>query len=404
MTIWAMLLAAGHSTRIGGSLPKQFLSWQENPLYWASAKTFAGCAKVNGLIFVFPAEYLEEERKRLAQLGLADLGLPWIITAGGKERSDSVRLGLDALDQSGISCDALLIHDTARPFVTPALITRVANALTKAEGVVPGVPVTDTIKEVEESALVDERLVCQTLDRSRLMAVQTPQGFLRQTLRQAHDKALAEHWTVTDDASLLERCGKKVLVVLGDPANKKITSPQDLTMIQDKTPFLPCTGWGYDVHKFAEKNLDSPEARPLRLGGVLIPNAPEILAHSDGDVLLHALMDALLGCCAEGDIGQWFPDSNPAYEACDSAVMLDDVLRLVQKKHLQITHLDMTIITQIPKIAPHRDAIRKNVAHLTGLDLHQVSLKATTEEGLGFTGEKKGLKAVVVASALHKNS
>lgn len=413
MEIWALILAAGQGLRLcaaTGGVAKQFLEWRGAPLYWASARLFARCARVRGLVFVFPEERLAQERERLSALGVADLGLPWLATAGGPERRDSVRLGLEALQGHAPAgaCDAVLVHDAARPFATPALVNRVMDALGSYAGVVPGIPVADTIKETA-AAMSGARPVLRTPARDCLRAAQTPQGFRLDALVEAHALARRERWTVTDDASLLELCGHSVGVVEGEPANRKITSPEDLPMLRDEARSLPRTGWGYDVHRFAPRQDEegAPEprggrqpARPLRLGGVLIPGAPEVLAHSDGDVLLHALADAVLGCAGGGDVGQLFPDTDPALSGCDSALIVDEALRLAGEAGVRLVWADLTVIAQVPRVAPHRDAIRRNVARLLGLDPGAVNLKATTEEGLGFTGEKRGIKAVAVVSAV----
>lgn len=393
--IWAMILAAGQGSRLisaTAGLPKQFLEWHKAPLYWASVKTFAQCARIRGLLLVFPQDYLTSERQRLLDLGIGDIGLPWRISAGGVRRQDSVRLGLNVLQQT--DCDAVLIHDSARPFATLKLINSIIDALEFAKGAVPALSVTDTIKEIDP----DSQTVTKTLDRSRLVSVQTPQGFWLDTLIAAHAKAEQEN--VTDDACLLEQCGENIQLVPGELKNRKITTPEDLLMLQTSSA-IPCTGWGYDVHRFALQKNES--SRPLKLGGVALPKAPDILAHSDGDVLLHALMDAILGTCDGGDIGQRFPDSNPAFSGIDSAVLLDDVLRLAQNSGVSITHVDLTIIAQIPKINPYREEIRRNISRLLSLDPCFVNVKATTEEGLGFTGEKLGIKAVAIVDALRTN-
>lgn len=418
MQTWAILLAAGQGTRLGhatGGVAKQFLQLDGEPLYWRSAVVLHACARLRGLVFVFPPDspdQLEAEQARLLTLTRQHhFGLPWKICAGGARRQDSVAQGLATLPAD---CDTVLIHDAARPFVTAALCNRVLDALAGgASGVTPGVPVTDTIKLVDVNDCV-----CSTPDRHLLRAVQTPQGFALSTLRAVHAEAQSHSWTVTDDAGLLERCHVPVLVVPGDAGNRKITTSEDLAMLMPQQPnnLLPCVGYGYDVHKFAmppcthNAPADAPceplsssaaqPGRPLRLGGVPIPNAPQVLAHSDGDVLLHALADALLGCLGRGDIGQLFPDTDPAYDNMDSAVLLDEVLGMARMAGLRVTHVDITLVAQVPKVGPHREAIRKNVARLMALPLTCVNIKATTEEGLGFTGEKKGIKAVALVTGL----
>lgn len=392
---WALLLAAGQGSRLAaatGGIAKQFLEWEGAPLYWRSALVFARCARMRGVVLVFPEDCLEQERARLETLTRDHpLGLAWKAVAGGKRRQDSVRLGLAALPAA---CRTVLVHDAARPFLSAALVNRVLGGLEDDACVacVPGLPVADTIKVVESGR------VTATPDREKLFAVQTPQGFARAELLMAHERAEQEQWTVTDDASLFERCGLPVRLVEGDVANRKITTPEDLRMLQAATPFEPCTGYGYDVHRYVEEG--APAARPMKLGGVAIPGGPLIMAHSDGDVLLHALMDALLGCLGMGDIGTLFPDSDPAFENMNSAVLLDTVMELLRREGLRITHVDMTIIAQIPKVGPHREAIARNVARLLGVEGSRVNVKATTEEGLGFTGEKLGVKAVALVSAL----
>ena len=245
--------------------------------------------------------------------------------------------------------------------------------------------------------------VVATPDRKHLRAVQTPQGFSLAFLRAAHQRAEQEGWVVTDDASLLELCGHAVHVAEGEVGNKKITTFEDLEMLRTVGERIPCVGYGYDVHKYAGGSEAKQPARPMRLGGVPIVGSPDVLAHSDGDVLLHALMDALLGCIGAGDIGTFFPDSDPVFDNANSAVLLDTVLEHVHKANVQITHVDLTVIAQVPKVSPYREAIRRNVARLLGLDMGAVNVKATTEEGLGFTGERLGIKAVAVVMGLRNN-
>lgn len=402
---WAVVLAAGNSTRLreaGDGLAKQFLNWKGEPLYMASARTFASCAALNGLVFVFPVEQLAAEQARLETTG-GSLGLPWRCVSGGARRQDSVRQALDALPAS---CTRVLVHDAARPFASASLAVRVLTALDHAEGVIPGVLVTDTIKRVEPlpangTAVAQER-VCATPARESLRAVQTPQGFVLATLQAAHKHAEGAGWDVTDDAALLERLGRTVLVVEGERSNVKITNPEDLTMLQETT-VQTRVGYGYDVHRFVDP--DAPHARPLKLGGVDIDcgrTPMAVQAHSDGDVLLHALMDAILGCFGGGDIGALFPDNDPALDGVSSAVLLDEVLTLSRKSGFTVGSVDMTVIAQKPKVSPHREAIRANVARLMGLPRGAVNMKGTTEEGLGFTGALEGLKAVVVVTGVYK--
>ncbi|GAB7080417.1 2-C-methyl-D-erythritol 4-phosphate cytidylyltransferase [Megalodesulfovibrio paquesii] len=401
MSIWCIILAAGGGTRLQaatGGRAKQFLELDGRPLYWRSALTMRGLPEIAGLVFVAPEANLPEMDAEIRQLWVDDaLNLPWRLVAGGVRRQDSVRHGLAALPED---CDQVLVHDSARPFASAALVRRLLEALRPGgqlglgvQAVIPGLPVTDTIKTVEADT------VLHTLDRATLRAVQTPQAFALPLLREAHARAQAEGWEATDDASLIERLGQPVCLVPGEETNVKITTPRDLALLQPaQQALLPLSGWGYDVHKYGD--ADDPKARPMKLGGVPIPKAPSILAHSDGDVLLHALTDALAGLICAGDIGTRFPDSNPAFEGMNSAIFLHEMLHDVWAADVMLTHADLTIIAQIPKIGPYREAIRKNVALLLKLDPAQVNVKATTEEGLGFTGEKKGIKAVALVSAV----
>ena len=396
---WAVVLAAGSGRRMaaaGLARPKQFLEWRGVPLYWHSARTLSRCARVAGIIFVFPEDCLAEEEVRIQQLdgltagALSDfphtsmpLGLPWKAVAGGPLRQDSVFNALQALPP----CEYVLIHDAARPFLSAALAPRLIDALEQgAAGVIPAQALHDTIKQVRDGQVV------ATPDRQELYAVQTPQAFRLDLLRTAHARARIEGWIATDDAGLLERLGHAVRILPGESANRKITCPEDLDFL--RTPQrLACGGYGYDVHRYGS-------GRPMKLGGVPIPGAPELVAHSDGDVLLHALMDAILACACRGDIGRFFPDSDPKLENINSAILLYETLRIAADAGVELVQADCTIIAEIPRIAPHSLAIRRNLARLLGLDEAHINVKATTEEGLGFTGAREGIKAVVLVSAL----
>ncbi len=398
-TVWAVLLAAGSGSRLaaaGVDTPKQFLEHRGQPLFWRSVQTLAATPLVRGLVVVFPQQLLEHGAHLLETLAHeSGLAMPTRVVAGGPRRQDSVANGLAALPPERNQCDVVLVHDAARPFLTPSLTTRLLEAVCDVtpppDAAIPALPVTDTIKTRSEET---PDHVEATLDRSRLAAVQTPQAFRRDVLEQAHRHAVAHGLAATDDASLVEACGGVVRLVPGDPANVKITNPEDLALLADATPpLLPVTGFGYDVHKYGV-------GRPMVLGGVPIPGAPEVVAHSDGDVLLHAVADALLGCLGQGDIGQRFPDSDPRFEGMESGLFVREILEDCRRAGLALLHADVTIIAQIPKVSPHRDAIAKRLANLLALPRQNVAVKATTEEGLGFTGEKKGVKAVAVVTAL----
>ncbi len=390
---WGVILAAGQGSRMAqatGGEAKQFLPYRGAPLWWHSARAMAASPLVHGLVFVFPEDRLDAARREALELNAREsCGVPLLFAAGGSRRQDSVRHALAVLPES---CEKVLIHDGARPFLRTALVTRLAQALTDGvSGVIPGIAVTDTVKEVNE-----EGIVSRTPDRETLRAVQTPQAFLLDELRRAHALADAEGWNVTDDASLMERISRPVLVIEGDRDNVKITNPQDLALLAEQKISLPCCGYGYDVHAYGGN-------RPLVLGGVEIGGEYLIRAHSDGDVLLHALMDAVLGCFAGGDIGRLFPDNDPAFDNISSVVLLDHVLTKAAEAGVRLVHADLTVVAQKPKLAPRADAIRRNVARLLDLPLDHVAFKATTEEKLGFTGALQGIKAVALVTALRES-
>ncbi len=401
VSVWALLLAAGGGSRLakaGLPVKKQFLEVDGVPLFWLSARTFARIPAVAGLVFVFPPDEAEEMAARVETLLAGeDLGVACLTAAGGALRQDSARNGLAALPSD---CDRVLVHDAARPFVGARVIQNVLAALDAGKkAVIPGIPVKDTIKILENGR------VAGAPPRESLTAVQTPQGFEKSLLLRAFDAAREQGLAVTDDAGLVEALGEAVHVVEGSEDNVKITTPADLKFLAPQAGAVEetLTGFGYDVHRYADpKDPDNPKRRPMKLGGMPIPGGPDILAHSDGDVLLHALTDAILGVLAKGDIGAFFPDNDPAYEGMESGILLSEILLLLPQAGMRIRHVDLTVIAQIPKLAPHREGIKKSVAGLLGLTKDNVGFKATTEEGLGFTGEKKGIKAVAVVTVARR--
>lgn len=401
--VWGIILAAGSAQRLreaGLACAKQFLRFEGKPLYWHGAYAMAKVPELGGLVFVFPPHLndaaladLEAEVKEL--FFEANITLQWKVVRGGDTRQLSVLAGLGGLPSA---CQRVLVHDSARPFASPMLMSRVAEALDKHEAVIPAIAVSDTIKQVDSSSYV-----IQTHERKTLRAVQTPQGFDVGLLRKAHGLALEKGFEVTDDAMLVEHMGISVYVVDGEVANTKITTPEDLSLLEGASAMVErtgkpktfcVTGFGYDVHRYGGE-------RPFILGGVPIQTDITVHAHSDGDVLLHALCDAILGCLGgkTGDIGTLFPDNKPEYDNYPSGAILSDVLQMALGAGMTIVHVDLTIIAQVPKIAPHRYTIAKNIASMLQLPIERVSVKATTEEKLGFTGEKKGIKAVAVVSA-----
>jgi 2-C-methyl-D-erythritol 4-phosphate cytidylyltransferase/2-C-methyl-D-erythritol 2,4-cyclodiphosphate synthase len=383
MSTWVLLAAAGKGLRLdpSGATPKQFLDFEGVPLFWHSAQVFARVAGIAGIVFIFPPEGDPDDYARMLDALDAGrkLGLERRVTFGGATRQESVRNGLADLPPD---CRRVLVHDAARPFIDAPLIVRILEALDAGhKAVVPGLPVTDTVKLVDDAGLV-----AGTPERARLRAVQTPQGFDRVTLGRAHEAAT--NATATDDAALVEALGVPVCIVEGAETNRKITSPADRALLEAKeTPMRLCCGFGYDVHRYGGE-------RPFILGGVPIPTDIRVQAHSDGDTLLHALMDALLGCIGGGDIGGMFPDSDPKFTGISGGLLLAEVRERCLLAGLDLHHVDITIVAQTPRIAPHRELIAKNIATLLHLPGRAVNVKATTEEGLGFTGEKKGIKVM----------
>ena len=301
---------------------------------------------------------------------------PCTVVQGGATRADSVRSGLAAAEG-----ELVAIHDAARPFVSEAVITAVLTAAAADGAAAPAVPVKDTIKIADGAGRV-----AATPDRASLYAVQTPQCFRRSLYLQALSAVAGEMASlVTDDCSLFELAGLPVTLTEGDYANYKITTKEDLQ--KEKTMRI---GHGYDVHRLVED-------RKLILGGVEIPFEKGLLGHSDADVLLHAVMDAVLGAAALGDIGQHFPDNDPAYKGADSLQLTREVAKIIAAHGYRVGNIDATILCQRPKLAPHIPAMREKIADAFGLPVDAVSVKATTEEHLGFTGEGLGIAAHAVA-------
>lgn len=390
--IWAIILAAGSGTRLRAvcGMAKQYICLHGRPLYWRSALAFSHCPPISGIVFVFPREDCQREEQRIA--GLAhELALPWKIAAGGAERSVSARNGLACVPRT---CKKVLVHDAARPFVTPQLIQRVLKGLDgDVSGVAPAIAVTDTIKMAQAE---NPHLVECTLPRARLRAIQTPQAFDAEILRQAHRYGEERRIMATDDASLLEAMGARVEMVAGDAANIKITRPEDLGSLAEGLAACPCSGFGYDAHRYGGN-------RPLKLGGISIPCDLAVQAHSDGDVAMHALIDAILSCACLGDIGDHFPDKDPAFDGISSAILLDEALGMTRDRGVRLLQADITIVAQKPRLEAWKEHIRNNLARLLDLPAERVNIKATTEEKMGFTGRVEGIKAYALVSAMRKD-
>jgi 2-C-methyl-D-erythritol 4-phosphate cytidylyltransferase/2-C-methyl-D-erythritol 2,4-cyclodiphosphate synthase len=309
-------------------------------------------------------------------------------TFGGATRQASVRAGLEALEAR--KPDIVLIHDAARPFASAQLVARAIAAAQTTGAAIPALPVTDTVKTVDALGYVDK-----TLDRASLRLVQTPQAFAFDALLAAHRRAAqAGREDFTDDAALAEWAGMKVSLFAGEPGNIKITNAEDFARAE-AMQFVALgdvrTGTGIDVHAFGAGNH-------VTLGGIRIPHQRSLIGHSDADVGLHALVDAILGALAEGDIGAHFPPSDPQWKAAASDRFFAFAVDRVAKRGGRIAHLDLTIVCEAPKIGPHRDAMRARIAELAQIGIGRVAVKATTSEQLGFTGRGEGIAAYATAT------
>ena len=300
---------------------------------------------------------------------------------GGAERQDSVLNGLKALMDD--APDRVLIHDAARPYVSGALINTCIAALENSDAVIPALPVTDTLKRAEGDTITT------TVSRDNLYRAQTPQAFAFDKILAAHERAAKG---MTDDAAIAEAAGLKVKLIDGDAKNIKLTHEEDFMT----TSLMPRTGSGYDVHRFDAAG----SANEIMLGGIAVPHDCALIGHSDADVALHAITDALLGALAEGDIGDHFPPSDDAHKDRPSADFLSHAVTLAGEKQARISHIDLTLICEKPKIGPHRDAMRARIAEICRIEPSRVSVKATTTEGLGFTGRGEGMAAQALVTVL----
>jgi 2-C-methyl-D-erythritol 4-phosphate cytidylyltransferase / 2-C-methyl-D-erythritol 2,4-cyclodiphosphate synthase len=377
----AVIVAGGRGLRAGGSLPKQYRSLGDASVLRRALSIFADHAEVS---LVQPVIHRDDQQL----FGQSAAGLDLLPPAfGAATRQGSVRAGLEALESHQPAL--VLVHDAARPFSSAALISR-AIAAAKVGGGVPGVAMRDTIKEIG-----DDGRVVQTLDRSRLRGIQTPQGFPYPALLAAHRKAAAAgRDDFTDDAALAEWAGMSVTVFEGEEGNIKMTTPEDFSRAEaaDMAALGDIrTGTGYDVHVFADGDH-------VWLGGLRIPHDRGVSGHSDADVVLHACVDAVLGALADGDIGAHFPPSDPQWKGASSDRFLDFAVKRVHARGGRLMHLDVTVVCEAPKIGPHRDAMRARIAEIAGIAVDRVAVKATTSETLGFTGRREGLVAFATAT------
>jgi 2-C-methyl-D-erythritol 4-phosphate cytidylyltransferase / 2-C-methyl-D-erythritol 2,4-cyclodiphosphate synthase len=374
MRIAAILVAAGTGTRFGADQPKQFLLLAGKPVIRHAAEALA--EHVSLLQPVGDAEPIEA-----ALLGLTGC-LPPI--PGGATRQDSVRIGLEALARH--DPDIVLVHDAARPFIPPGTIPALLAALAESQGAIPAAPVADTLKRVVRG------VITETVPRTGLFRAQTPQAFHFAALLAVHRSGVTG---ATDDAALLEAAGQSVEVVPGSDDNIKLTYPDDLVRLERimATPLTPRVGTGFDVHVLEA-------GRKLVLCGVSIPHDKGLAGHSDADVGIHALCDAIYGALAEGDIGRHFPPTETTWKDADSARFLSHAAQRIAARGARLANADVTLICERPKITPHAPAMIARLASLLGVSPGCISVKATTTERLGFTGRGEGIAAQAVVSIL----
>jgi 2-C-methyl-D-erythritol 4-phosphate cytidylyltransferase/2-C-methyl-D-erythritol 2,4-cyclodiphosphate synthase len=383
----AIISAGGAGKRLKAYVAKQYLLLNRVPILVHTLKIFQKLKAIDDIILVLPPDDLVSVRQEL--IDKYELTKVTSIVAGGKERQDSVRNGLAAIDGK---CELILVHDAVRPFVTEKVIRRVAAAAKATGAASLGVKAKDTIKETGKNDIVTV-----TIPRHNLWLTQTPQAFKLDILKKAYKKAYDEKFYGTDDASLVERMGIKVKMIAGSYDNIKITTPEDLVMakafIKSKSgdEIQTRIGCGYDSHRFVT-------GRKLILGGVEIPFKQGLQGHSDADALIHAICDALLGAAGSGDIGRHFPDTDPQYKDISSRVLLGRVRNVVAAKGFTINNIDATIIMEKPKVTSFVDKMIANIAKVLKIPAADINIKAKTNEGMGFVGRGEGIAVSAVVT------
>ncbi len=368
--------AAGFGTRMNLDHPKQYHLLVGIPILVRTVRAFWDEDYIAHIVVVVPSNMVDHTRSLLSDHGLN--GTILTIVAGGRRRQDSVKAGLDALDDS---TEIVLVHDGARPLVTRQLIARCYDAAIVSGAAIAAVPVKDTLKKSNAQGQVAE-----TINRISLWQAQTPQAARRELLEKAY--RINGDADVTDESSLLEKAAIPVTLVEGAETNIKITRPEDLfvaeKLLSNTTVPIFRIGHGYDAHRFAEN-------RRLVLGGVTIPHSHGLAGHSDADVLTHALCDALLGALGSGDIGKLFPDSDAQFEGIYSISLLERVIQLVRDKGYTVVNADITLVCQAPRLAPFLPEMQEILGRACRVAADVINIKATTTEGMGFTGRKEGI-------------
>jgi 2-C-methyl-D-erythritol 4-phosphate cytidylyltransferase / 2-C-methyl-D-erythritol 2,4-cyclodiphosphate synthase len=376
---YALIVAAGRGSRFGGALPKQYIDLDGQTVLRRAVSAFADHPRIDGVRVV-----IREEDRAVYDDSVAGLDLLEPV-AGADTRQGSVKQGLESF--AAEPPETVLIHDGARPFVSAAMIDRLLEALNTNAGAIPVLAIVDTVKR----SLIDTQLIDTTIDRHRLWRAQTPQAFSYGAILEAHRRA--EGHELTDDAAVGEYAGLAVALVEGEEDNMKITTEADRSRaeaILERGSEIR-TGFGFDVHRFTDGD-------EVILFGVAVPHSARLDGHSDADVGLHAITDAILGAIGAGDIGQHFPPSDPRWKGADSAAFLAHAGQLTTQAGGTIVNIDATAICERPKIGPHREAMTARVAEILDLDPARVNIKATTTERLGFTGRQEGIAAQAVAT------
>jgi 2-C-methyl-D-erythritol 4-phosphate cytidylyltransferase / 2-C-methyl-D-erythritol 2,4-cyclodiphosphate synthase len=381
----AVIVAGGSGARAGGDLPKQYQLLGGEAIIRRTLQAFLDHPEISHVISVIGDGHADWFRA-----ATAGLPLPAPVT-GGSTRQDSCREGIEAAAE--FAPDVILIHDAARPFVSPALISRVIAAVDEESGAIPGLPVTDTLKRTEQG------IVGATVKRDQLWSVQTPQGFPFTAIRAAHKAARDQGIdTLTDDAAVAEAHGLDVRVVIGEVANIKLTTNEDIRIAQhararESYALRPDvrTGQGIDFHVFQKGNF-------VTLGGTKIPHSHGLKGHSDADVVLHAVTDAILGSIGESDIGAHFPPSDAKWKNADSRIFVAKAMELLRARDGVISQIDVTVLAEAPKVNPHVAAMKDVLAALCGVTLDRIAIKATTTEKMGAIGRKEGIAAFALAT------
>lgn len=384
--IGAIIPAAGQGKRMGGQGNKLMLELAGTPILVCTLKIIDACPYIREIIIPATAKDIPTIQAILHEIKLSK---KTVITEGGQERQDSVYRAIKALSPE---IDKVMVHDGARPLLTVEDLNSFLEKTQDLDAAIMAVPLKDTVKKVDH-----QDWVLETPSRAQLRAVQTPQVFTRVLLEKIHKHAFEENFYTTDDAALMEWQGHQVKVLPGSYENIKVTTPEDLlmaeTILRRRRGDNMKIGQGYDVHALVE-------GRRLILGGIEIPHSKGLLGHSDADVLVHAIMDALLGACALGDIGKHFPDVDNNYKDISSLILLGEISNLIKKQGYVIGNLDSSVIAQKPKVAPYIEKMRANLAEVLDIDLNRISIKATTTEHLGFEGREEGISAQAIVCLL----